>query len=168
MSGLPKWTHIAQDFADFSECDDPEQVTFDTWGDAEFGFQVAAFDVWLTGLYECSARDELLRHRAQAFAAFRANERETAGLLFQLMRARQKMVQAKPLAMAGQKQKHGGRKGAKASKQARRGPESKRAAILAALSAYAGPDSAKVATVARKTGATPRYVRRVQGENKEP
>ncbi|MBW8366796.1 MAG: hypothetical protein K0M70_02930 [Arenimonas sp.] len=58
----------------------------------------------------------------------------------------------------------GGRKGAEKSKAARRGAESKRAAILDAARNYTGPEAAKVRTIARKTGATAQYIRKVLGD----
>lgn len=57
----------------------------------------------------------------------------------------------------------GGHKGAEKSKAARRGTDSKRAAILEASQKYTGPEAARVQTIARKTGATAQYVRKVLG-----
>lgn len=60
----------------------------------------------------------------------------------------------------------GGSKGAEASKKTRQGPESKRAAILAAAAKYGTPNSAQVAAIARSTGSTARWVREVLGLKK--
>lgn len=67
----------------------------------------------------------------------------------------------KPLARIGRSIKQGGEKGAAASRQTRRGPESKRAKILAEARAYTGPAAAMVPTIAKRTSATERYVRNV-------
>lgn len=63
-------------------------------------------------------------------------------------------------------QSWGGAKGAEASKETRRGPRSKRAAILAAAAKYGTPNSAQVAAIARSSGSTVRYVRTVLGLKK--
>lgn len=77
------------------------------------------------------------------------------------MEARVTFKGAEPVFRAGAGTKRGGRKGAEASKASRRGPESLRAKILDEDNAYNGPDTARVATIAKRTGATPRYVREV-------
>lgn len=55
----------------------------------------------------------------------------------------------------------GGSKGAEASKETRRGPQSKQAAILKEAKKYAEPTPAQVAAIARKTGSTTKWVREV-------
>lgn len=67
---------------------------------------------------------------------------------------------------AGANVSAGGSKGAAASKATRRGPESKRAAILAAAAEYTGPEGARIATIVRTltrqgTAVDASYVRRV-------
>lgn len=73
----------------------------------------------------------------------------------------------KPLARIGRSIKDGGAKGAAASRKTRRGANSKRAAILAEATAYTGPQNAMISTIAKRVGATDRYVRQVL-RNTEP
>lgn len=72
----------------------------------------------------------------------------------------------RPAVQVGEKVRAGGRKGGATSRQVRSGANSKRAAILAALASYSGPETAKVASVARRVQATPRYVRKVMADEK--
>lgn len=66
----------------------------------------------------------------------------------------------------GEKVRAGGRKGGATSRQVRSGANSKRAAILAALASYSGPETAKVAFVARRAQTSARYVRMVIADKK--
>lgn len=60
----------------------------------------------------------------------------------------------------------GGAKGGRQPKQkdAQQQQSTKRAAIIAEAAAYAGTESARVATIARRSKSTPQYVRRVLNE----
>lgn len=66
----------------------------------------------------------------------------------------------------GKKVLAGGRKGGTSSRQVRSGNGSKRAAVLTALDEYTGGEAARVATVARKAGASQRYVRMILADKK--
>lgn len=66
----------------------------------------------------------------------------------------------------GEKVRAGGRKGGATSRQVRSGAGSKRAAILAELASYSGPETAKVAFVARRVQTSTRYVRKVMADKK--
>lgn len=70
------------------------------------------------------------------------------------------------LIAAGLAVSSGGSKGAAASKETRQGPQSKRAAIIAAGMKHPNPTSAQVAAIARTTGSTARWVREVLGLKK--
>lgn len=62
---------------------------------------------------------------------------------------------------AGAKSRAGGRKGALSSAATRSGPISKQAKVLAENKIYRGAEAARIATIAKRAGATPRYARMI-------
>lgn len=67
----------------------------------------------------------------------------------------------RPRVLRDEKHQVGARKGGKSSAKERSGPQSKCAAIVEAARKYRGAQASKAANIARKTGATPQYVRKV-------
>lgn len=123
---------------------------------------------WIDSLPAGDLKDMMAERLAHGDADMSADNIDGAKRHYEyLLGAHQRQTVLLPLARAGQATMRGGKKGAEASRKTRRGAGSKRACILAALSAYRGSEPAKVATIARKTGATPRYVRDVLN-NPEP
>lgn len=104
---------------------------------------------------------KLARAAQGAIAAGDADSAVMLAVALTRMEARVTFKSAEPVFRAGAGTKRGGRKGAEASKATRRGPESLRAKILKEAMTYKASDKAKVATIAKRTGATPRYVREV-------
>lgn len=134
---------------------------------ALYGFDIWSFDEWLAAMDDCGAKRELIERRQLAREAIQIGAINTDALLRHLewMLLRWKYIRRTdylmPLARTGRGVKAGGTKGAEASRQTRRGPNSKRTAILKESKAYTGSEDARVATVARRIGATPKYVREV-------
>lgn len=91
MTTLPTWTRVAADSKDYSECDDPQQVAFDSWARAGVGFPVSEFDVWILRLVASNDdhASHLLKRRRQAFDAYLRDDLEVADLVYEcLSRAR--------------------------------------------------------------------------------
>lgn len=159
-SGLPEWIETEHG----SLCHDWESMVFAFFCMPD-DFDLPTFDRWLSQMTDAEAKLELLDHRRKAIAASRNNDHDTVKLHLECMDARCEISRRTnfmlPLARTGQAITRGGKKGGDASRETRRGAGSKRADILVASSAYSGSESAKIATIARKTGATPRYIRSV-------
>ena len=140
----------------------------DTWGiwlSLRWGFDLIGWDAGVAQLPpNIGARITLQRHRDGLLSALEAREDEVIADKLELMARTLSMASAKPLAMAGLAGKRGGEKGAAASRETRRGEGSKRHAIIVALRDYEGPEAARVATLAKRTGATAKYVRQVLRE----
>jgi hypothetical protein len=127
---------------------------------AEAGSRVASWQ--LERLRQALTRANDLYLGGREFAALEAAQAcwESANGLFDSMATR-------PAVQVGEKVRAGGRKGGATSRQVRSGANSKRALVLEELAKYQGQESAKVATVARRASATPRYVRMILAAGKE-
>lgn len=109
--------------------------------------------------------DYAQRWRAAAFSAFADGEKRVAMTAAQAywndVNALQGALVNRKAILAGKRVSDGGRKGAAASRETRRGSDSKRHHILRCAAEYEGNEAGKVATIARKTSSTTRYVREV-------
>lgn len=151
-----------------AEAGAPPNELADAWGawlSLRWGFDLIGWDAVVAQLPpNIGARITLQRHRDGLLSALEARDDAATADKLELMVRTLSMASAKPLAMAGLAGKRGGEKGAAASREARRAEGSKRHAIIVEAGAYEGPESALVATVAKRAKAHPAYVRRVLKE----
>ena len=132
------------------------------------GFDLPKFDLWLGAMESCGAKEELLERRQWAWEAVRRDQPKDSLLRhLEWMLLRWRYIRREeyilPLARTGDRVKKGGAKGGQARKEYDpvRAVSSKQATILAEAKNYTGKSTAKVATIARKVGATTQYVRKV-------
>jgi hypothetical protein len=102
---VPTWTHVAVDWLDFSECEDPQQVAFDSWAREQLGYAVAEFDRWI--LQQADRAPEyfelLVKRRQQAFAAYLRDDTEVAELAYECLWRARRMRAVTPFVRTGAK-----------------------------------------------------------------
>lgn len=142
----------------------PDELA-DAWGvwlELRWDFNLPNWDASVMALPSgVGALKTAARHRAGLLRALEVRDDDAIADKLELMMRTTAMAHGKAMALSGQKLSTGGRKGGEASRDSRRGEGSKRAAILAAAAEYTGSEEVMVAVIARKTGATDTYVRRV-------
>lgn len=142
-----------------------DDVLSDSWGMwllLRHDFDLAAWDASAARLGDrVGARETAAGHRSGLLAALEARDDAAVRDKIELMWRTLQMAHGKRHAGAGLGTSTGGKKGSVESRKTRRGPGSKRAKIIAELALYKGPDTERVATVAKRARSSKQYVRRI-------